>query len=86
MAYIWIWNAFVFLLYGFDKLAAVRKKERIPEICLVTASLLAGGIGSISAMVIFRHKTNKMLFRITAPTALIITEAIILIFAEHMLA
>lgn len=85
MAYIWIWNAFVFLLYGFDKLEAVRKKERIPEICLIAASLAAGGIGSLSAMVLFKHKTNKMLFRITVPLSLIITEALVLIFDRHMI-
>ena len=31
MVYIWVWNIFVFLLYGYDKLAAVKKKRRVPE-------------------------------------------------------
>lgn len=85
MAYIWIWNVLVFLLYGADKLAAIKKKERIPEVCLISASLLAGGIGAISAMVICKHKTQKFAFRIAVPVSLIITEAIILFFDRQLL-
>ncbi len=85
MLYIWLWNIFVFLLYGIDKLCAIKKKRRVPEACLLLASVLAGGIGALSAMVIFRHKTKKTLFRITVPVSLIITEIVVLIFDKHMI-
>lgn len=85
MLYIWLWNLFVFLLYGFDKLMAVTGKRRVPEICLLASSLAAGGIGALSAMVIFRHKTRKTLFRIAVPISLIITEMVVVIFDKHMI-
>ena len=85
MVYILVWNIFVFLLYGYDKLAAVKKKRRVPEVCLLLSSVAAGGIGALSAMVIFRHKTRKTLFRVTVPVSLIITEIVVLIFDKHMI-
>lgn len=85
MLYIWLWNLFVFLLYGADKLMAVTGKLRVPEICLLASSLAAGGIGALSAMVIFRHKTRKTLFRIAVPISLIITEMVVVIFDKHMI-
>lgn len=85
MLYIWLWNIFVFLLYGADKLCAVKNKRRVPEACLLLASAAAGGIGALSAMVMFRHKTKKTLFRIMVPVSLIITEIVVLIFDKHMI-
>lgn len=85
MFYICLWNLFVFLLYGFDKLMAITEKRRVPEICLLVASLAAGGIGALLAMVIFHHKTRKTLFRIAVPISLIITEIVVVIFDKHMI-
>lgn len=85
MLYICLWNLFVFLLYGFDKLMAVIGKIRVPEICLLAVSLAAGGIGALLAMVIFHHKTSNTLFRIAIPISLIITEIVVVIFDKHMI-
>ncbi len=80
MIYIALWNVFVFLLYGFDKLMAKYRKKRISEFCLVLTAILAGGIGAASGMIVFHHKISKWLFRITVPLALTATVGIIVLF------
>lgn len=51
-----------FIIYGLDKLFAVRGMWRIPEAVLLILSLLCGGAGGGLAMLIFRHKIRKPLF------------------------
>jgi uncharacterized membrane protein YsdA (DUF1294 family) len=54
-----------FLLYAYDKLQALKNSKnvsRVSEMKLLTTSLLGGSIGSIFAMLIFRHKVKKMSF------------------------
>ena len=77
MIYVAIWNVLVFFIYGWDKLMAKRKGWRVPEFWLITTSLLAGGIGGIVGMTIFRHKTNKWKFRFIVPLSLLVTICII---------
>lgn len=60
-------NIFTFLLFGFDKMRAKNKGFRVPEIILVLLSLFFGGVGAILGMVVFNHKTSKILFRIVVP-------------------
>lgn len=53
-----------FLLYGYDKLAAVREfKTRIPEATLHLFELCGGTIGAVLGQLLFRHKTLKRSFR-----------------------
>lgn len=73
MIYLALWNVLVFLIYGWDKLMAKRNGWRVPEFWLLLISLLAGGIGGIFGMVIFRHKTNKWRFRLIVPLSLLLT-------------
>lgn len=63
-------NIFVFLLYGADKRKAIRRKWRIPEATLITASFF-GVFGALAGMYILRHKTKKPKFYITVPIILI---------------
>lgn len=60
-------NVIAFFAYGLDKLKAVRHWRRIPEALLLLLSFLGGSIGSLMAMSLFRHKTQKPLFRIMVP-------------------
>lgn len=60
--FLFVWNLFVFLLYGYDKRQARKKKWRISEKTLLLTSLLAGGIPSLLAGKIFHHKTKKGYF------------------------
>lgn len=71
-AYLIIINILSFVLYGIDKLKAIKKKERISEKTLILIGILGGSIGSIIGMNIFRHKTKKLKFIISLPLILII--------------
>ena len=57
-------NAASFLLYSFDKLQAVTKRKRIPELVLYLSAFLGGPIGALLAMQIMRHKTRKLSFQL----------------------
>lgn len=61
-----------FALYAYDKVSAVKGKERIPEFLLLGAAALLGAIGAICAMFIFKHKTAKPRFCIGVPVMLIL--------------
>jgi len=63
--YLIIINIFSFILYGIDKIKALKNKkyiQRISEKTLLLSSFLAGSIGSILAMILFRHKIKKLSF------------------------
>ena len=51
-------NLLSFLVYGLDKALAVKKKRRVPEATLLSLSVLAGSIGAMFGMALFRHKTD----------------------------
>ena len=74
-----LWNLFVFLLYGYDKLMAVLNKWRISEKMLILCSLFLGGIGAMLGMRCFRHKTKHNKFNVLVSIAFIITVALIFI-------
>ena len=65
-------NIISFLTYGFDKYAAIKNKQRIPEKVLILLSIVGGSIGSILGMIIFHHKTKKVKFITLNPLILII--------------
>jgi uncharacterized membrane protein YsdA (DUF1294 family) len=53
-----------FLLYGWDKRQARHGGRRIPEKTLHLAALLGGWPGAWAGQQVFRHKTQKVSFRI----------------------
>ncbi len=53
-----------FLLYAYDKRAAVKGKWRTQESTLQLLSLAGGWPGALIGQQIFRHKTKKRSFRI----------------------
>lgn len=55
-------NLWAFMAMGFDKVAAVRNQRRISEGSLLGLTLI-GGIGTIAASTLFKHKTRKQPFR-----------------------
>ena len=77
--YIFIINIFSFFLYKSDKEKAKKKKWRISEKTLLTMGFIGGGIGALSAMHIFRHKTKHYYFRVCNILG-IIADTIILFF------
>ena len=62
-----IWNIIVGLIYGIDKLKAIKKKRRIRESTLLLLGFCFGGVGALFSMILFNHKTVKMKFRLTIP-------------------
>lgn len=52
-----------FLVYGLDKMAAIRKGWRVREATLHMFGILCGWPGAILAQRLFRHKTRKQPFR-----------------------
>ena len=70
--YLIIINLVSLILYGLDKYKAIHNMWRIPEIVLILVSFLGGGIGSILGMIVFRHKTKKLSFKILNTLSLII--------------
>ena len=70
--YIVIINIVSFIIYGIDKLLAIKQLSRISETTLLTLSLIGGSIGSLLGMIIFHHKTKKIKFIILNPIILIL--------------
>jgi uncharacterized membrane protein YsdA (DUF1294 family) len=51
-----------FLLYAFDKAAAMNRRWRTTEATLLLTGLLGGWPGALVAQGLFRHKSKKMEF------------------------
>ena len=60
-------NLIGFFAMWIDKQKAIRGSWRIPEKTLFIITALGGGIGTISGMYVFRHKTQKIAFVIGFP-------------------
>ena len=65
-------NIIGFLVMYIDKQKAKKGKWRIPEKTIFIITVLGGGIGTISGMYAFRHKTQKLHFTIGLPTITIL--------------
>ena len=68
------------MLMGFDKLAAIIKKRRISEKKLITLSIIGGTLGTTIAIFIFRHKINKIKFKLLIPLTIFYIACYIYIF------
>lgn len=76
--YVILINAFGLTIMALDKFKAEKGFWRVPEKTLFIVTLLGGGIGTITGMYVFRHKTKKLKFTIGFPTILISEIAIII--------
>lgn len=66
-----IWNIIVFFIYGYDKRKSTKNQFRISENKLLSYAFIMGGIGALSAMEFFHHKTKKWKFRILVPISVL---------------
>lgn len=78
--YLIIINIIGFLAMAIDKRRAKKGEWRIKEGTLFIITLLGGGIGTISGMYTFRHKTKKLKFTIGLPTIFLV-EVILVIYS-----
>lgn len=67
-----VWNIAVFIMYGADKYKAIKGQWRISEKTLIISAFLFGGTGAMLGMLVFRHKTKHLKFRILLPLAIIV--------------
>ena len=66
--YLILINLVGFVLYGVDKAKSKRKgSHRIPERVLLWAARLGGGVGCWLGMMLFRHKTQHIRFKVLVP-------------------
>lgn len=65
--YFIIINVIGFLIMFIDKQKAKKGAWRVPEKALFIITALGGGIGTISGMYAFRHKTQKLQFVVGLP-------------------
>ena len=72
LIYLIVVNIIGFLIMLIDKKKAEKGKWRIQEKTIFIVTLLGGGIGTISGMYIFRHKTKKKKFTVGMPIILIL--------------
>ena len=72
VAYIIIVNILAFCLYGIDKSAAIKQKQRFPNRVLLLMAVIGGSLGALAGMYTFRHKTKKWYYTITVPLLLVI--------------
>ena len=63
-------NVITFLLMGSDKKKAKKHSFRIPEKVLLGLACCGGSIGCFCGMLLFHHKTKKILFKFGIPLIL----------------
>jgi len=62
--YLIIVNYIAFSLYHLDKKRAIKGSKRISEKNLLTIAALGGTLGAYIGMQKYRHKTNKLSFKL----------------------
>ena len=70
-------NAVTFLLYGFDKYKAKKRRWRISEATLLTLAVIGGSIGAWTGMQIWHHKTMHKKFKYGVPLIIILQAALV---------
>lgn len=58
------------VVFGADKLCAIRQRSRIPEAVLLGLSVLGGSLGGLLGMLLFRHKIRSPQFSWGLPLVL----------------
>jgi len=73
-------NVVTFAAFGYDKLVAPTQSIRVPETILLALTALGGGVGGIIARPLFRHKTQKMSFRLVFWPCVLVSTALIVVY------
>lgn len=79
-------NVIAFSLFGLDKQRAKRGLWRIRESALLAVIWLMGGVGAWLGMRLFRHKTQKRRFVISANVASVLQLALMALATIRLLA
>ena len=66
-------SALAFALFGIDKFLAGRSGERrVSEFHLILVAALGGWVGGLLGMLVFRHKTSKLSFKLKYAAAFVV--------------
>ncbi|MGN0757674.1 MAG: DUF1294 domain-containing protein [Candidatus Ventricola sp.] len=79
-------NVIAFSLFGLDKQRAKRGLWRIRESVLLAVIWLMGGVGAWLGMRLFRHKTQKRRFVISANVASVLQLALMALATIRLMA
>lgn len=86
LSYLIAINAIGVLLYGLDKAFSKQKgHRRIPERVLLWIARIGGGAGCWLGMLLFRHKTKHIRFKVLVPLWTIIWVIGIFIYSKSFL-
>ncbi|RGB67929.1 DUF1294 domain-containing protein [Harryflintia acetispora] len=77
-------NVTAFLAAAVDKRRAKRGRWRLPERTLWLLALLLGSRGLYFGMLVFRHKTQRPLFRFGVPALLVLQAGILLLLLGNL--
>ncbi|OXA84494.1 DUF1294 domain-containing protein [Flavobacterium hercynium] len=77
LLYFFLVNSMCFILAGYDKRMAIKRKRRIPENTLFTVAFVGGSIGLLTAMLLFTHKTSKTSFIVKFSMILLLQIALV---------
>ena len=75
-------NILTFVLMGLDKMRARAHLWRIPERVLLGLTWLGGPLGTVAGMQMFRHKTRKPLFWISAVISIVL-HLVVIYFSQN---
>lgn len=64
-------NLLAFVIMFYDKHRAEKNKRRVSEKTLILFALFLGGFGIYLGMYVFRHKTQKTIFKYGIPLLII---------------
>lgn len=67
IVYLIVVNLIGFALYGIDKAKSKGKGRRIPERTLLLMAAIGGALGCWLGMLLFRHKTKHVRFKVLVP-------------------
>ena len=70
-------NIVTFIVYGIDKVKAMKGKWRISEATLLILAVIGGSIGALLGMKVWRHKTMHKKFKYGLPLILLAQIALI---------
>ena len=83
LIYLLIINIATFIVFAVDKFKAIRRSYRIPIVTLLILAFLGGAAGGLSAMYLFRHKTQKDYFVIGLPLMLVM-QIILIVYIMNL--
>jgi len=78
-----LWNVVTFLMYSIDKRRAKTNAWRIKESTLIAVAFLMGGVGAFLGMMLLRHKTKHLKFRLLVPLGVIVNIGVIVLLCYN---